>query len=46
MTLSATFATDEISLRNLVPDTYDYDAFGNKVNSTGTTLNNYRYRSE
>ena len=29
-----------------VTDTYDYDAFGNKVNSTGTTLNNYLYRGE
>ena len=27
-------------------DTYDYDAFGNKVNSTGTTPNNYLYRGE
>lgn len=27
-------------------DTYDYDAFGNKINSTGTTPNNYFYRSE
>jgi hypothetical protein len=24
-----------------VTDTYDYDAFGNKINSTGTTPNNY-----
>ncbi len=29
-----------------VTDTYDYDAFGNKVNSTGTTPNNYLYRGE
>jgi RHS repeat-associated protein len=27
-------------------DTYDYDAFGNKINSTGTTPNNYLYRGE
>ena len=26
--------------------TYDYDAFGNKINSTGTTPNNYLYRGE
>ena len=26
--------------------TYEYDAFGNKINSTGTTPNNYLYRSE
>jgi RHS repeat-associated protein len=30
----------------VVTDTYDYDAFGNKVNSTGTTPNNYLYRGE
>ena len=29
-----------------VTDSYDYDAFGNKINSTGTTPNNYLYRSE
>src|SRR5258708_4142407 len=26
--------------------TYDYDAFGNKINSTGTTPNNFLYRGE
>ena len=29
-----------------VTDTYDYDAFGNKVNSTGSTPNKYLYRGE
>ena len=29
-----------------VTDAYDYDAFGNKINSTGTTPNNYLYRGE
>lgn len=29
-----------------ITDTYDYDAFGNLVNSTGTTPNNYLYRGE
>ena len=29
-----------------VTDTYDYDAFGNKINSTGTTPNNFLYRGE
>jgi RHS repeat-associated protein len=29
-----------------VTDTYEYDAFGNKINSTGTTPNNYLYRAE
>ena len=29
-----------------ITDTYDYDAFGNKINSTGSTPNNYLYRGE
>jgi RHS repeat-associated protein len=29
-----------------ITDTYDYDAFGNKINSTGTTPNSYMYRGE
>ncbi|MDR3741722.1 MAG: RHS repeat-associated core domain-containing protein [Terracidiphilus sp.] len=29
-----------------VTDTYEYDALGNKINSTGTTPNNYLYRGE
>jgi RHS repeat-associated protein len=29
-----------------VTDTYEYDAFGNEVNHTGTTPNNYLYRGE
>ena len=29
-----------------VTDAYEYDAFGNKVTSTGTTPNNYLYRGE
>jgi len=29
-----------------VTGSYEYDAFGNKVNSTGTTPNNYLYRGE
>ena len=27
-------------------DTYEYDAFGNEINHTGTTSNNYLYRGE
>ena len=30
----------------VVTDTYDYDAFGNLINHTGTTPNNYLYRGE
>ena len=29
-----------------ITDTYEYDAFGNKINSTGTTPNSYLYRGE
>ena len=29
-----------------VTDTYDYDAFGNLIHSTGTTLNNYLFAGE
>jgi RHS repeat-associated protein len=29
-----------------VTDSYEYDAFGNKIGSTGTTPNNYLYRGE
>jgi RHS repeat-associated protein len=34
------------SLAGTVTDTYNYDAFGNLLNSTGTTPNNYLYRGE
>jgi RHS repeat-associated protein len=30
----------------VVTDTYEYDAYGNKISSTGTTPNNYLYRGE
>jgi uncharacterized protein RhaS with RHS repeats len=46
MTVSATCAIDEVPIHFDVTDTYDYDAFGNKINSTGTTPNNYLYRGE
>ena len=34
------------NISGTVTDTYDYDAFGNKINSTGTTPNNMLYRGE
>jgi RHS repeat-associated protein len=34
------------SSNGAVTDTYDYDAFGNKIASTGSTPNNYLYRGE
>jgi len=40
----ATSAVDNAA--GAVTDTYEYDAFGNKINSTGTTPNNYLYRGE
>jgi len=33
-------------LTGTVTDTYEYDAFGNRVNATGSTPNNYLYRGE
>ena len=38
-------AVDQCFLR-AITDTYNYDAFGNLLNSTGTTPNNYLYRGE
>jgi RHS repeat-associated protein len=46
MTVSATCTTGEALHVRTVTDTYDYDAFGNKINSTGTTPNSYMYRGE
>ncbi len=34
------------STAGTITDTYDYDAFGNKINSTGSTPNNMLYRGE
>src|SRR6516165_9574056 len=46
MTALTTCAVDEAAGDRTLTDTYDYDAFGNKVNSTGTTPNNYLYCGE
>ena len=46
MTGPATSTIDEAPSLHPITDTYDYDAFGNKVNSTGSTPNNYLYRGE
>ncbi len=46
MTVAATCANDEAQSAGAVTDSYEYDAFGNKVNSTGSTPNNYLYRGE
>jgi RHS repeat-associated protein len=54
MTVSATCAIDEVprthrQLTNapgVVTDTYEYDAFGSELNSTGSTPNPYLYRGE
>ena len=35
-----------INASGVVTDTYDYDAFGNVINKSGTTQNNYLYRGE
>jgi len=34
------------SLAGAVTDTFEYDAFGNQINHTGSTPNNYLYRGE
>ena len=46
MTASATCAIDEAPSQHAITDTYEYDAFGNKINSKGSTPNNYLYRGE
>ena len=45
MMVSATCAVDQAPT-DAITDTYDYDAFGNEVHSTGSTPNNFLYRGE
>ena len=37
LTVSATCVVDQAPFAPVITDTYDYDAFGNKINSTGST---------
>jgi RHS repeat-associated protein len=46
MVLALLWLTPAGDAAGAVTDTYEYDAFGNKINSTGTTPNNYLYRGE
>jgi RHS repeat-associated protein len=46
MTTSATCAIDQAPRPRAVTDSYEYDAWGNLLNSTGTTPNVYMYRGE
>ena len=46
MTTAATCAIDEAPSHAATADSYEYDAFGNEINHTGTTPNNYLYRGE
>lgn len=46
MTALATCAIDEARSHPPLTDSYDYDAFGSLLNSTGTTPNVYKYRGE
>ena len=46
MTALATCTIGEALSHSTVIDTYEYDAFGNQISHTGSTLNNYLYRGE
>jgi len=44
--MSTTFNANGTLAAGTITDTYNYDAFGNLITSTGSTPNNYLYRGE
>ena len=46
MTALGTCAIDTAPSHRPVTDSYEYDAFGNALVTTGSTPNNYLYRGE
>ena len=46
MTTAATYASDNAPHDSAATDSYEYDAFGNALQTSGSTPNNYLYRGE